>query len=633
LNYSNAEADVQFSYWQALCYLTPLIGGIFADSVWNRYRTILLFSTLYLIGLVVVEVSIIPGKLSPGTFFLGIYVVALGTGGIKPNVSTLGADQFNELYSQDRKEKESFFNWFYWSINLGALLSYTIVSYICQYGLSGLGGEDYSFIVGYSIPTMMMGMAILVFLSGTRRYTVAEPQGSVLITATKIVYEAVWKKRNANRCSQHVLDKAKISQGGSFTSSSVEGVKAVVRLMPFLIALIPFWGVYSQMSTVFQNQGCQMNLELGGFPIPVSALNIFDTIAILLLVPVFDGFVYPYMKKIGRPLSMLTKIGLGLGFALLSMCCACLIEYFRLKAAPSSGNYYDESARDNITPCQSIDDYNPYNYQGWLAGTVDDQPLYCHQTCSVYLPNGLLDLDCISCDDIPQMSNISVLAQIPQFVLIGISEILASITSLEFFYSQAPLSMRSVSQAFNLVTTSIGSLLIVPLVYLVNSDPNNEWLPVNLDDGHVTYYFMVLAGIMILDMIYFYYISLTYEYKTTMDLTFKDEDEMTFDYIKDMDSSSAHLNQPLLVSQNQSTSSGTTNNGDNEVLTSYDNYEDIEQGQDTGETENPMDHMVGIRASNLSKDRDAEQPQGGAPVMSPLALNMNDDVSVNSDSK
>ncbi len=63
------------------------------------------------------------------------------------------------------------------------------------------------------------------------------------------------------------------------------------------------------------------------------------------------------------------------------------------------------------------------------------------------------------------------------------------------------MSMRSVSQAFNLVTTSIGSLLIVPLVYAVNSNPNDEWLPINLDDGHVTYYFIVLAFVMILDMV------------------------------------------------------------------------------------------------------------------------------------
>lgn len=65
-----------------------------------------------------------------------------------------------------------------------------------------------------------------------------------------------------------------------------------------------------------------------------------------------------------------------------------------------------------------------------------------------------------------------VYVQIPQFALIGVSEILASITSLEFYYSQAPLSMRSVSQAANLFTSALGSLVVIPLLLIVNSNPS-----------------------------------------------------------------------------------------------------------------------------------------------------------------
>lgn len=139
--------------------------------------------------------------------------------------------------------------------------------------------------------------------------------------------------------------------------------------------------------------------------------------------------------------------------------------------------------------------------------------------------DGLLDLGCISCADIPQMSQISVLAQIPQFGLIGVSEILASITSLEFFYSQAPTTMRSVTQSFNLLTSSLGSLLIVPLVYAVNSNVDNEWLPSNFDEGHVTWYFLILAAIMVLDMFYLWFMGRGYEYKTTAELTFNEEND------------------------------------------------------------------------------------------------------------
>ena len=73
MNYSNADADVQYSAWMGVCYVTPLLGGYIADTYLGRYYTILVFISIYLLGL-----------------------VSLGTGGIKPNVSTLGADQFDE---------------------------------------------------------------------------------------------------------------------------------------------------------------------------------------------------------------------------------------------------------------------------------------------------------------------------------------------------------------------------------------------------------------------------------------------------------------------------------------------------------------------------------------------------------
>jgi peptide/histidine transporter 3/4 len=107
----------------------------------------------------------------------------------------------------------------------------------------------------------------------------------------------------------HLLDKAKTSNGGSYSHLQVEGVKLVTRLTPFLLVMIPFWGIYNQTSTAFQNQGCQMNLLIGALEIPVSALNIFDNISILLLVPIFDGYVYPKLKEKGYPLTMLVKMG------------------------------------------------------------------------------------------------------------------------------------------------------------------------------------------------------------------------------------------------------------------------------------------------------------------------------------
>ena len=126
------------------------------------------------------------------------------------------------------------------------------------------------------------------------------------------------------------------------------------------------------------------------------------------------------------------------------------------------------------------------------------------------------------------MSNLSVFWQVPQFVLIGISEILASITSLEFFYTQAPTAMRSVSQSLNLFTQAIGAWIVIPILFLVNCNPNNEWVPTDLDKGHLDYYFFLLASMMALTIMLFNYIAMGYEYKTQAELEIDDTPRSSF---------------------------------------------------------------------------------------------------------
>lgn len=114
-----------------------------------------------------------------------------------------------------------------------------------------------------------------------------------------------------------------------------------------------------------------MDLNLGSLMIPVSGLALFDTIAILTLLPIFDGYVYPYFKTNGRSgLTMLDKIGLGFVCMILAMAVAGLVEMLRLSERATAGGYMDQAARDNVSPCQNVDDYNPLQYQQWNAGEV-----------------------------------------------------------------------------------------------------------------------------------------------------------------------------------------------------------------------------------------------------------------------
>lgn len=121
---------MQVNIWTGTCYLTPILGAIAADSFLGRYKTIMLFSIIYLVGLLLLvatnvvcdQTALDLSKLS-FMLFIALYTIALGTGGIKPNVSSFGADQFDDKDPTQKREKESFFNWFYMFINIGSLIA------------------------------------------------------------------------------------------------------------------------------------------------------------------------------------------------------------------------------------------------------------------------------------------------------------------------------------------------------------------------------------------------------------------------------------------------------------------------------------------------------------------------------
>lgn len=348
LNYSNANADIQFSYWNATCNIAPLLGGYLADSTnVGRIKIILAFSCINLLGQGFAVFSAKPGVASASLSLIAIYILALGFGGVQPNLPTLGADQFDMTVEKDKVGRESFFAWYYFGINLGAFISYTLIAYICQYGL-GAGGLEWGFFTGYLVCACSQGMAILVFLMGIFRYCQEKTASTgALNSVGGIVLEACWRRllllssqiksffvellpsrqQGGHRETAqekpismiHVLDNAKQDFGGTYEGEPVEHAKLLMRLVPFLIAMIPYWGCYSQMNTAFQNQACQMDLHLASVRIPVSALNVFDCLSILIFIPVFDRVIYPALGSFGFKLTMLGKISKFFLFATASV--------------------------------------------------------------------------------------------------------------------------------------------------------------------------------------------------------------------------------------------------------------------------------------------------------------------------
>ncbi|KAG2670354.1 hypothetical protein I3760_14G082100 [Carya illinoinensis] len=127
LHQHSATATRNNSNWNGTCYLTPLIGAFLADAYLGRYRTIAYFSIIYAIGMTLLTLSASVPGLKPTCYgkgnchatgaqtavcFVALYLIALGTGGIKPCVSCYGADQFDDNDEVEKKSKGSFFNWF-----------------------------------------------------------------------------------------------------------------------------------------------------------------------------------------------------------------------------------------------------------------------------------------------------------------------------------------------------------------------------------------------------------------------------------------------------------------------------------------------------------------------------------------
>jgi hypothetical protein len=181
-----------------------------------------------------------------------------------------------------------------------------------------------------------------------------------------------------------------------------------------------------------------MDVRVAGNAIPVTMLNMFDTIGILVLIPVFDRVIYPLMTKVqarwaarsGRDVgpnpqpTMLFKLGGGFFFAILAMTASGILEIVRKQHIPEAG-----TPGAVISFCKNASDYSVEQFQTYYkSGVAADMPANCSQLpgCSTAGADGLLDPSCISCAAVPLISTLSIMWQIPQFLLIGISEIMVS---------------------------------------------------------------------------------------------------------------------------------------------------------------------------------------------------------------
>lgn len=458
LGFGSADAVTITLIFTGTCYFLPLVGGWLADAVAGCYNVIFGSGLIYIVGtfalpLVAFDYSIwgldnMSEEAKRGFYILGLVLIAIGTAGIKANVSPFGAQQQE---SAGPHAVQVFFNWFYWFINVGAIIAYGGITYVQQ---------EKGFDIGYLIPAISMVVAVIIFVAAGKKYKRKPPGGSVLTRTLKITTDAISIKKSSIYKYSSFLDFAKFSNGGNHVDQEVDDVKQLGGILPVFCCIVFYQTVYSQMGSTFLLQAERMNLALGDFTLPAASLNLFDSLVILILVPFMDRVVYPLLDKYWKRPSQLVRIGFGMVLAVSGMVVAGILEIYRKEELSQSGGFSQLVAEKYFN-------------------------------ASYY----------------------SVMLQVPQFVLIGASEVFTMVTGMEFAYSEAPSSLQGLVMGMFLVTSGLGHYIGSLLINIVNAaTPGDEWYPDEINTGHLDYYFFLVGGLMMLNTLVYFIIA--YRYKS-----------------------------------------------------------------------------------------------------------------------
>ncbi|KAI7902052.1 POT family-domain-containing protein [Cokeromyces recurvatus] len=438
LNRGQSTATALQNFFTFFCYFTPMLGAIVADQYIGRYWTIIIFSIVYMIGWLILTTTSIPSALAHGAGFPGyvvsLVVIGFGTGGIKGIVSPLCADQYRktENYTKELKSGETvivdydlsvqhLYNWFYWAINVGSLLG----GVICPLLELHVG-----FYAAFLLPTCMFFIAIIVFVAGSKLYYKPGPTDSVIVKAWGVIKFAnkqarLPENKEARKQSKDVMDFAKRDSGipgvSSWSSDDyaiakwddnfVDELKQAIMACKIFIPLSIYWVCYNQLSNNLLSQAGVMYRPPG---LPNDIMNNFDPIALIIFIPITDGFFYPLLRRYKINFASQRRITVGFFLGSLAMVYAAVVQYYIYK-----------------------------------------DPLF---TAS----GG-------------EMSNISVFLQIPCYFLIAFSEIFASITSMEYAYTHAPKSMKSLVSALSLWPNCVAALISLA-ISPSSHDPNMVWV-------------------------------------------------------------------------------------------------------------------------------------------------------------
>jgi proton-dependent oligopeptide transporter, POT family len=408
-----AASDVFHTFVMGV-YFFPLLGGWLADRFFGKYNTILWFSLIYCAGHGCL--ALFPDDRTG--FYVGLGLIALGSGGIKPLVASFMGDQFD---SKNKHLAKLAFDAFYWMINFGSLFATLVMSRL----LKGFGPE-----VAFGVPGILMLIATIVFYIGRRYYVLVPPAPphpdsftSVVRTALRTqvagrgrpglavaVVGCVLAAGAAALWPASLLDPAPalclaivmlLAFGGAGTvmqldrargahpDEAVDGVRAVLRVLVLFALVTPFWSLFDQKASTWVFQGQSM-VKPAWWWLDATEMQLLNPLLVMTLIPVNNLLLFPWLRRRGWQPTALRRMTTGIALAGVS----------------------------------------------WIIA-------------------GILQLT------IDSGTALSLVWQVVPYVFLTLGEVLVSATGLEFAYSQAPSSMKGVLMSCWYLAVTIGQLWVL----------------------------------------------------------------------------------------------------------------------------------------------------------------------------
>ena len=278
-------------------YFMPLLGAWLSDRLIGRYHTILWVSLFYCAGHGVLACSDWVGGVDAKLAFLyvGLALIAFGSGGIKPCVSAFIGDQFKP---EQNHLLQKAYGAFYWAINFGSFFSFLSIPWI---------KDRWGFSLAFGVPGILMAIATLIFWLGTPHY-VRVPSSRQAHHAG--FFKVFWHALSARRAPGQSFWEAAL---GRFSRQEVDAAKSVPPIL-FVFALIPaFWTLFDQTNSTWVLQGQSMaSVKLWGMTIGAEQMQSVNPVLVMLLVPLLTLVVYPRIGKFAAPLRRMSA-GMFLG--------------------------------------------------------------------------------------------------------------------------------------------------------------------------------------------------------------------------------------------------------------------------------------------------------------------------------